>query len=134
MDDFTYSPPDPRQLSPLALAYLGDAVYELAVRQYLLSEHGVYNKAIHQQAVELVRALRQSRLYDELDDILDDEDRAVLRRGRNAKSGHQPPNVTVGDYRRATGVEALIGWLYLRGEEEKLRRIFRRLYEKGSKE
>ena len=134
MDDFTYSPADPQKLSPLALAYLGDAVYELAVRQYLLGEHGVYNKQIHQQAVELVRALRQSRLYDELDDILDDEDKAILRRGRNAKSGHQPPRVSVGDYRRATGVEALVGWLYLRGEEEKLRLIFRRLFEKRSEE
>ena len=132
MNYFTAAMPQAEKLSPLALAYIGDAVYELAVRQYLLAKGGVYNKHLHQQTVELVRALRQSRLYDEIEDMLTAEEKDILSRGRNAKSGHQPPKVTVGDYRRATGVEALIGWLYLQGENEKLTRIFDRLFEQRS--
>ncbi len=132
MEDTICSPPAAEKLSPLALAYIGDAVYELTVRVHLLAEGETYNKKMHQQAVELVCAVRQSRLYDQLDDILDEQDKDILRRGRNAKSGHQPPHASVCDYRRATGVEALIGWLYLRGEKEKLRRIFQRLFEQRS--
>jgi len=124
----------PEKLSPLALAYLGDAVYELAVRESLLSRGHIYNKELHKKAVELVRAERQSALYDSIDDLLDEKEKEVLRQGRNAKSGHQPPHASVGDYRRATGVESLIGWLYLRGEEEKLSLIFQRLFENNSKE
>ena len=67
--------PRAEKLSPLALAYIGDAVYELAVRQYLLAKDGVYNKHLHQQTVELVRALRQSRLYDEIEDMLTFEEK-----------------------------------------------------------
>ena len=108
------------KLSPLALAYIGDAVYELAVREYVLSRSPVYNKELHRRTVELVRAERQSDLYQRLAGMLNEQEQSVLRRGRNARSGHQPPNTTVAAYRRATGVEALIGWLYLEGEQEKL--------------
>lgn len=120
--------------SSLALAYIGDAVYELAVREYFLRQGHVYNKVLHQKTVSLVRAQCQSALYDSISYLLDDEEKDVLRKGRNAKSGHQPPNVSVGEYRRATGVEALVGWLYLNGKENKLTQIFEHLFEINSKE
>ena len=123
--------PKADKLCPLALAYIGDAVYELAVREYLLSISGVYNKKLHQQTVELVRASRQSLLYEQIADILTEEEKDILRRGRNAKSGHQPPKVSVGDYRRATGVEALVGSLYLQGKKDRLEQIFSYLFPHG---
>ena len=122
------------KLSPLALAYIGDAVYELAVREYLLHTGHIYNKKIHQTAVAYVRADRQSELYDSISDMLNEEEKTVLRKGRNAKSGRQPQNVSVGAYRRATGVESLIGWLYLRGDEERLIMIFDHLFDNESEE
>ena len=99
----------PEKLSPLALAYIGDAVYELAVREYLLGRGEAHNKELHRRAVELVRAEKQSELYDVLCGLLGDEEKEVMRHGRNAKGGHQPPHTSVGAYRRATGVEALVG-------------------------
>ncbi len=119
------------KLPPLALAYIGDAVYELAVREYLLGRGEAHNKDLHRRAVELVCAERQSQLYDLLWERLDEKDKEVMRHGRNAKGGHQPPHTSVGAYRRATGVEALVGWLYLRGETEKLALIFEQLFADG---
>ena len=124
----------PEKLSPLALAYIGDAVYELAVREYLLGRGEAHNKELHRRAVELVRAEKQSELYDVLCGLLGDEEKEVMRHGRNAKGGHQPPYTSVGAYRRATGVEALVGWLYLRGDKEKLQVIFEQLFANDRKE
>ena len=124
----------PEKLSPLALAYIGDAVYELAVREYLLGRGEAHNKELHRRAVELVRAEKQSELYDVISTILGDEEKEVMRHGRNAKGGHHPPHTSVGAYRRATGVEALVGWLYLRGEKDKLALIFEQLFANDSKE
>ena len=120
--------------SPLALAYIGDAVYELAVREYLLQAGHVHINELHQAAVEYVRAERQSLLYDSISELLNDEEKTILRKGRNAKGGRQPQNVSVGAYRRATGVESLIGWLHLKGDEEKLMMIFNHLFENESEE
>ncbi len=122
------------KLSPLALAYLGDAVYELAVREYLLKGGQIYNKELHRRTVELVRADKQSQLYEQILELLDEDEQAIMRQGRNAKSGHQPPNTSVGAYRRATGVEALVGWLYLEGKQDKLAQIFDQLFATISKE
>lgn len=123
-----------QKLSPLALAYIGDAVYELAVREYLVGCGQAHNKDLHRRAVELVRAERQSALYESIADLLDDEEKQVMRQGRNAKGGHQPPHTSVGAYRRATGVEALVGWLYLQGKNERLKLIFEQLFEIYRKE
>ena len=124
---------DLAKVTPLSLAYIGDAVYELAVREYLLHTGHVYNQ-LHKAAVEYVRAERQSALYDSISELLDEEEKTILRKGRNAKGGRQPNNVAVGAYRRATGVEALIGWLYLKGDEDKLMMIFDHLFEIESEE
>lgn len=115
-------------LPSLALAYIGDAVYELAVREHVLKS-GVYKVGeLHEKAVAYVRAERQSALFAEIEALLSEEELEIFRRGRNAKGGHQPPNVSVGAYRRATGLEALIGYLYLRREQERLDKIFAVLF------
>ena len=116
--------------SPLALAYIGDAVYELAVREHLLKSGACKVGELHDKAVSYVRAERQSALAAEIEALLSAEELEIFRKGRNAKSGHQPPNASVGAYRRATGLEALIGYLYLRGERERLDRIFAVLFAK----
>ena len=122
------TPQEYKYLNPLLLAYIGDAVYELRVREHLLTSGAVKMNGLHQQAVSLVNAGRQSRLYSQLEPLLSEEEKDVFRRGRNAHSGHQPPGVSAAGYRRATGVEALIGWLHLTGEKERLDEIFRVLF------
>lgn len=123
------TPQECKYLNPLLLAYIGDAVYELKVREHLLTRGSVKMNGLHQQAVSLVNAGRQSRLYGELEPLLSEEEKDVFRRGRNAHSGHQPPGVSAAGYRRATGVEALIGWLHLTGRKDRLEEIFRILFE-----
>ena len=113
-----------KNIPPLMLAYIGDAVYELAVREHLLHSGMVKMDRLHSAAVAYVNASRQSQLWGEIDAVLSPEQREVFRRGRNAKSGHQPPHSTVGEYRRATGLEALIGYLHLTGDQAQLERIF----------
>ena len=120
--------PNPGQVSPLVLAYLGDAVYELAVRCHLLSQAPLKVNDLHLSAVSLVRAERQSALVAQIEPLLSAEELAVYKRGRNAKSGHQPPSTSVGAYRRATGLEALIGYLYLSQKQERLQQIFEILF------
>ena len=116
-------------MHPLLLAYIGDAVYELRVREHLLQGNLVKMDSLHKSAVSFVNAERQSRLYGEIQDMLTEEEAAVFRHGRNAKSGHQPPHTSVGTYRRATGLESLIGWLYLMGRQERLDEIFATLFQ-----
>ena len=129
------TPQEYKYLNPLLLAYVGDAVYELRVREHLLAEGAAKMNGLHQQAVALVNAGRQSRLYGELEPLLTEDEQDVFRRGRNAHSGHQPPGISAAGYRRATGVEALIGWLHLCGREDRLDQIFAVLFseEEGSK-
>jgi ribonuclease-3 family protein len=116
------------QLPSLVLAYIGDAVYELAVREHVLQSGICKVGELHDKAVAYVRAERQSALFAEVEALLTTEEREIFRRGRNAKGGHQPPHTSVGTYRRATGLEALIGYLHLRGEQERLDKIFAVLF------
>ena len=122
-------PIEVKSIPPLLLAYIGDAVYELAVRQHLLRSGVVKMDQLHTAAVSYVNAGRQSQLVEEIAPLLTPEQREVYRHGRNAKSGHQPPHATVGQYRRATGLEALIGYLHLTGDQAQLDRIFSVLFQ-----
>ena len=99
------------------------------MRQYLLHSGLVKMDQLHTAAVSYVNAGRQSRLVEEIEPLLTPEQREVYRHGRNAKSGHQPPHATVGQYRRATGLEALSGYLHLTGDRDQLERIFRVLFQ-----
>lgn len=116
----------PSQFSPLTLAYVGDCVYELFVRTYLLKDTNLPVQKLHKSAIKMVNAKAQSDLYQKVKDSLTDEETAVYKRGRNTNS-HPPKNANMVDYKSATGMEALIGYLYLKGESERILEILKNL-------
>lgn len=118
MLDFEYEG-DPAVLPPLALAYVGDAVYELYVRRNLLGQSTkVHN--LHKLAIRRVNNNTQAALLEQILPELTEKEAAVAKRGRNAKSGQVPKNADVVTYRWSTGLEALVGYLYLAKQEERL--------------
>ena len=106
---------DPKAYSPLGLAYIGDAVYEIAVRTLVISEGNMSVNKYHKKSSSLVKASAQAGVYDNIKEKLTDEEAAVYKRGRNAKSATAAKNASIVEYRMATGVEALIVYLYLSG-------------------
>lgn len=115
---------NPDQASALVLAYIGDAVYEILVRRHLINKGTTKVKDLHREAVKFVNAGTQARVVHALEDKLTDTEIKVLKRGRNAKSGTSPKNVSMIDYRYGTALEALFGYLYLKGEDSRLAEIF----------
>lgn len=111
---------DAQSYSPLTLAYIGDDAYDLVIRTYLLSRGNMPVNKINKMANALVKAETQSSMMDVIEPLLDEEELAVYKRGRNAKSNTKAKNATVADYRRATGFEALMGYLYLKGSYERM--------------
>ena len=109
--------------SPLALAYIGDGVYEIFIRTYIVSKGNAPVNKMHKGSKELVRASTQAKIYHIIEDLLTDEEKQVLKRGRNAKSISAPKNADITEYRHATGLEALIGYLYIDGQIERIREI-----------
>ncbi|MGQ9778837.1 MAG: Mini-ribonuclease 3 [Bacillota bacterium] len=114
-------PVEAAALSPALLAYLGDAVYELFIRETLLAEGVASTRSLHRRATALVCAPAQARMARLLAGELSAEEAAVFRRGRNAHCGGVPAAATVTEYRLATGLESLVGFLYLTGRNERLR-------------
>ena len=106
---------DPNGYSPLVLAYLGDAVYELVIRTRVVNRGNTQVNKMHRMTAGLVKAEAQAKMYMLLEEELTEEEQAVYRRGRNAKSATMAKHATMRDYRMATGFEALMGWLYLNG-------------------
>lgn len=104
---------DIRTYSPLTLAYIGDAIYELVIRTILVEKGNTQVNKLHQRASKLVKASAQSAIIEKLKPYLTEEETGVFKRGRNAKSFTMAKNASMSDYRRATGFEALIGYLYL---------------------
>ena len=122
---------DAEQKNPLALAYLGDTVWDLLVRQRLLSSSARVH-ALHQQAAGMVNAGAQAKALTRVETMLTEAERDVVRRGTNAHAKHLAPrNQDPVDYRRATGLEALIGWLYLSGQQARVRELFETVYPPG---
>ncbi len=111
---------DPSQYSPLVLAYLGDAVYELMIREHIVRQANRQVSKLHHEATQYVNAAAQAQLAERILERLTEEELAVYRRGRNATSHTVPKNQETGDYRKATGLEALIGWLYLKGDTDRI--------------
>ena len=109
----------PAQDSALTLAYLGDCVYEMYVRSYLIKDANHNVNTLHKQATRHVCCKAQAELFRKIEGQLTEEEMAVFKRGRNTKS-HVPKNSDMNDYRVATGVEALIGYLYLKGEKQRV--------------
>jgi len=105
-----------RQYSPLTLAYLGDAVYELLIRTLVVTEGNAPVNKLNRRASSFSQAAAQSNMANHLQEYFTAEELSVYKRGRNAHSYTKAKNATVGDYRRATGLEAVIGFLYLQGE------------------
>ena len=118
------SPDAARQYSPLALAFLGDSVYEVMVREMLLREGNRPARELHSQAVAHVRAAYQAAAAGRIAEMLTPEEADILRRGRNANGISVPKHATPADYRKATGFECLFGYLYLCGEIARLRELF----------
>lgn len=111
------------QLSPVVLAYIGDAVFEVYVRQRLIAGPVRKPNDLHRAATRLVSAASQARLLQQWTPMLTEEEDNVVRRGRNAKSGQPPRNADPGDYRHATALECLVGYLYYRGRRERLEQL-----------
>ncbi len=124
---------EPKGISPLALAYIGDAVYEMCVRTMVLAEGNAPVNRLHKKAREVVNAKAQAEMYFRIADHLTDEEAAVFRRGRNAKSYTTPKNADLQDYRHATGLEAVFGYLYLAGQMDRAVALFRMGMEKQGK-
>ena len=102
-----------RLYSPLTLAYIGEAVYDLVIRTVVVERGNKAANLLHRSTVKYVKAGAQAAVADALQDCLTQEELSVYRRGRNAKSHTMAKNASVADYRKATGLEALIGYLYL---------------------
>ena len=111
----------PAQLSPLVLAYIGDSIFDLVIKTYLLDTKGnmQFNK-LNRFASNIVKAQSQSEMIGIIEPLLSPAEEAVYKRGRNAKSYTSAKNASISDYRRATGFEALMGYLYLEGEYERM--------------
>ncbi len=111
---------DIRTYSPLALAHIGDAVYEVIVRTIVVEQANRSAAALHKQTVQYVNAAAQASMIEALLPLLSETEQAVYKRGKNAKSATSSKNASLRDYHRATGFEALIGYLYLDGQTKRI--------------
>ena len=112
-----------------ALAYLGDSVLEVCVRTYLVAERGLSTSAhLNRASLDFVRAAAQSEAMGRIEPILTEEEAAVYRRGRNMGHGNVPRSASVAEYRRATGMEVLFGYLSLTGQKQRMEQLFRAGY------
>lgn len=123
------SPEQVRFISPLVLAYVGDAVYEVFVRTYVLHKYGGNVNDLHKISTQLVKAGAQAKIVHVLESELTEEEWTMVKRGRNQKSGSVPKNANLTDYKYATGFETLMGYLYLCDERDRLKEIIKRAIE-----
>ena len=109
-----------RTYSPLVLAYIGDGIYDLIIRTVVVNRGNTQANKLHRKTSSLVKAAAQSAMVDAMMELLTEEEKAVYKRGRNAKSATMAKNATMADYRKATGFEALMGYLYLENQWERM--------------
>ena len=117
---FELKKPDARAYSPLTLAYLGDAVYEIIIRSIIVGQSNAPVQKLHKRSSDLVKASAQAGIIKKIEDMLSEDELAVYKRGRNAKSYTVAKNASMTDYRMATGFEALMGYLFLQGEMDRI--------------
>lgn len=122
---FTDIEVNPRELSPLNLAFIGDCVYEMLVRETLVCTANRPVNDLHHESVKFVSAKAQTEAFSKIKDILTEEEMTQFKRGRNAKVGHSPKSATDAEYHTATGVEALFGYLYLSQRIDRIKEIFK---------
>ena len=120
---------DISQMSPLVWAYMGDAVYEKFIREYVIRQGLCKNGLLHKKSIKYVSAKGQSQILKEIEDFLTDEEKDIVRRGRNSNPHSTAKNADIVEYKYATGFEALIGWLYLNEKEERLEEIVKKCVE-----
>ena len=115
---------DIRAISSIGLAHIGDGVYELLVRTYLCAHGKATGKGLHRDTVALVRAPEQARRAQKILPLLTEAEQEAFRRGRNAHVHSIPQHASRAEYQQATALEALFGWLYLRGERQRINELF----------
>lgn len=124
---------DLHTLGTAALAYLGDAVIELMVRERLVSMGYSSSKALNARALDFVRASAQAKAMERLLPHLTEEEEGAFRRGRNIGHTNTPKRATVAEYRNATGMEALFGYLHIKGEQARIKELFELAYQEDEK-
>lgn len=116
---------DIKEYSPLTLAYIGDAVYDLIIRTLVVNKGNQQVQKLHKETITMVQASAQARMITALNDQLSEEEHAVYKRGRNAKSASPAKNQSISDYHKATGFEALLGYLYLKKDWKRMLELIR---------
>lgn len=124
-EQFELKEVDIRTYSPLALAYIGDCVYDLVVRTVVVGKGNTGANQLHFRTSQIVKAQAQAAMIQALEDLLTEEEKDIYRRGRNAKSPTMAKNASMSDYRKATGLEALMGYLYLTNRFERIVELIR---------
>lgn len=117
---------DVRMLSPLVWAYIGDGVYELFVRTYLINNSNSKPHKLHIESIKFVKAEAQAKILEKMMPELSEDELDIVRRGRNTENHHLPKNANIADYSYSTGFEALIGFLYLTKQDERLNQILKK--------
>ena len=112
-------------LSPLTWAYVGDSVYELFVRTHLINKTKLKPHKLHIESIKYVKAKAQAEILKKIENYLTEDEKNIVRRGRNAENHHLPKNANIEDYMYSTAFEALIGYLYLCKQDERLKEIMR---------
>lgn len=133
MDDFIEFNKEEQEVNlmpPLVWAYVGDCVYELYIRTKLVNETKLKPHALHIEAIKKVKAQAQAETLNKIYEELTEKEKDIVRRGRNAENHHLPKNANVQDYMYATAFEALIGYLYLTKQNNRLKEIFNKIFEK----
>lgn len=126
----SFTKQDAKNLNPLVLAFVGDAIYELFIRAYIVNENrNMHVHKLHLKAVSFVKAHAQSEFIKKLLDDLNEEEMSIYRRGRNSKSGTVPKNADLCEYRSATGFEALFGYLYLTEQNDRINYLIDKIIE-----
>ena len=122
--DMTMTDDQLRAISSIGLAHMGDAVFEILVRTWLCAHGKATGKGLHQATIALVRAESQAEKAERILPLLTEEEAAVFRRGRNAQVHSVPPHASRAQYGEATALEALLGWLWLKGRKARINELF----------
>ena len=116
------------QLSGTTLAYIGDSIYELKVREILIEKGLTKVDDLHKSAIKFTSATGQANAFDEIESILSEEEISIFKRGRNSESTRKPRNTSLAIYKKATGFEALIGYLHLSKNSERLDELYKKIF------
>lgn len=125
LNEFSIKEPDVRQYSPLALAYIGDGIYDLVIRTIMIEQGNAPVNKLHKRVSGLVKAATQAKIVHLIEPVLIEEEIGIYKRGRNAKSFTSAKNASITEYRQATGLEALLGYLYLKDDMDRILQLIK---------